>query len=147
MDIVSEKKDKKQDQNETEGFEGVPALPLVDDTWTKKRLTFLANGSPVLFLVVSIVWLCSMFYAAYLSWSCNTSLNTNIILKVINTFWAFSVGPFYIVFYMMSYHQSLCYFASRLPLVAAAATVAQAPAVATPAVTTSAVVAQTVPKL
>ena len=109
-------------------------------TWSEYIISFVSRGSPALFVMVAILWVCSMFYAAYLSWSCNSNLNTNIVLKLIAALHAFSWGPFYISYYMLSWQQSLCYFASRMnvvaPLAAAATTVVaqvpiQAPAVQT----------------
>jgi len=93
-------------------------------------------GIVVLLILVAGVYIACGMYAAHLSWKCNVDLKAHVVIKILAVISAFLSGPFYVSFYMLSYHSELCYFASQLnagalPIATAAAATLATPAVAT----------------
>lgn len=52
-------------------------------------------------IIYSIISFAVSVYAVYLSWSCNSAANVNVLLKVIYAFFAFIFGFLYLIFYFI----------------------------------------------
>ena len=71
----------------------------VDDNsfikWYKKT----AEGS--YWILWKVVWMLVSFYAAWLSWECNTSMGYNIYSKIFFSFVAWAFGIMYLIVYAL----------------------------------------------
>lgn len=52
-------------------------------------------------IIYSIISTAVSIYAVYLSWSCNTAADVNVLLKIIYAFFAFIFGFIYLIFYFI----------------------------------------------
>lgn len=74
------------------------------------------KGAPTVFLVILfIIELLLMVAAAYLSWTSNTLINTNVVLKVFYAFWAVIFYVIYIFIHLVNKLDLLLYIESIKP--------------------------------
>ena len=59
-------------------------------------------------VISSLLGLAIGLWAVYLSWTCNTAGNVDVILKVVYAIFAFIFGLFYILFYFI-FRAGYCY--------------------------------------
>ena len=65
-------------------------------------------------VMMSVLSIAISVYAAYLSWSCNSALRTDLSVKIICAFFAFWFGFIYMICYMLFWTAS-CAMAKRYP--------------------------------
>lgn len=92
-----------------EGFYNTPSPsivpPSIENPPPKKNFAIFNLGG-VIAMVISVV---IGIAAAYLSWTCNTSINYNIVLKVIFALLAYVFGFIYILFYIIMRYDTCSY--------------------------------------
>jgi hypothetical protein len=95
-------------ETKKEQFQGGYAMPPPPHTVT---MTATAHSATVATaatkqmtafrIIYSIISFAVSVYAVYLSWSCNSAANVNVLLKVIYAFFAFIFGFLYLIFYFI----------------------------------------------
>ena len=85
---------------------GYAAMPTPTQTHTVTMTAHSAAATPTkkitaFRIIYSIISFAVSVYAVYLSWSCNTAANVNVLLKVIYAFFAFIFGFLYLIFYFI----------------------------------------------
>ena len=65
-------------------------------------------GGIVSFIISILIGL----FAIYLSWTCNSTMNYNTVLKVIYAFFAYFFGIIYIILYMIMRYDTCTYIES-----------------------------------
>jgi len=66
----------------------------VEEVYNEDKSTNMSIGTFLLMLIINS-------YAAYLSWECNTRNNYPLSLKILFSFFAFSFGSLYILYYIL----------------------------------------------
>lgn len=67
----------------------------------KKKEGFSDDDSSVVNVIGSIVSIIVGCFAVYLSWTCNTAMGVNVVLKIVFAFFAFIFGIIYLIFYLI----------------------------------------------